>query len=252
MSLSKIRALFYTHEGNLVHKWDHYFEIYERHFSKYIDQPVNILEIGVSHGGSLQLWKKYFGNKANIYAIDINPECKKLEEERVKIFIGSQSDEQFLQGVLQDLPELDIILDDGGHTMIQQIVSFENLYFKLREGGIYMVEDTCTSYFYQFHGGLKKPNSFIEYSKNYIDSLYEPYITDKKKILVNEITKHINSISFYDSVVVFEKRKRAFPFHIEKGNETVKAYIPTDLKKRTMLIKIKSKILSLTKDLLKQ
>lgn len=89
MSHNKLRELFYAHEGKLIHKWNHYFDIYERYFSKYIGKEVNILEIGISHGGSLQLWKKYFGDKVNVYAIDINSECKKLEEERVKIFIGS-------------------------------------------------------------------------------------------------------------------------------------------------------------------
>ena len=126
MQESKLRALFYNHEGKQIHKWDHYFDIYERFFSKYICAEINLLEIGISHGGSLQLWKKYFGDKVNVYAIDINPECKKLEEERVKIFIGSQEDPQFLQQVASTSPAMDIIIDDDGHTMKQQIVSFEN------------------------------------------------------------------------------------------------------------------------------
>jgi cephalosporin hydroxylase len=100
-----------------------------------VGNELNILEIGISHGGSLQLWKKYFGDKVNIYAIDINPQCKKLEEERVQIFIGSQSDPRFLQEVLKELPEMDIIQDDGGHVMDQQIISFENLYLHVKEGG---------------------------------------------------------------------------------------------------------------------
>lgn len=240
MGYNKLRELFYNHEGKLIHKWDHYFDIYEKYFCKYIGKELNILEIGISHGGSLQLWKKYFGDKVNVYAIDINSECKKLEEERVKIFIGSQSDGLFLQEVLSELPELDIILDDGGHTMNQQIVSFENLYMKVKEEGLYIVEDTHTSYWHEFHGGIKKANSFIEYSKNLIDSLYQGHIDDKRKIVINEITEHINCISFYDSVVVFEKQKRPQPFHIRKGNEMIKAYSPTELKKPSLLMKIKA------------
>jgi cephalosporin hydroxylase len=238
MSENKLRELFYNHEGRLIHKWDHYFDIYEKYFSKYIGKEVNILEIGISHGGSLQLWKKYFGDKVNVYAIDINPECKKLEEERLKIFIGSQSDSLFLQQVIPELPDLDIIIDDGGHTMNQQIVSFENLYLKVKEGGSYIVEDTHTSYWHSFHGGVKKSSSFIEYSKNLVDSLYEGHINDKRKIVINEITKHIDGISFFDSIVVFEKRKRPQPFHIRKGNETIKSYEPTELKKPSLLMKI--------------
>lgn len=242
MNSDRLKNLFYTHEGKLIHKWDHYFAIYEKYFSTYIGKKVNILEIGISQGGSLQLWKKYFGNEVNVYAIDINPQCKKLEEERVKIFIGSQSDKQFLQQVIQELPDLDIIIDDGGHTMNQQIVSFENLYLKVKEGGLYLVEDTHTSYWHEFHGGLKKANTFIEYSKNLIDSLYDGHVTDKRKIVINEITRHINCISFYDSIVVFEKQERSQPFHIRKGTETIERYKPTELKKPSLLMKIKRRL----------
>ena len=100
MASNRLRDLFYSHEGKLIHKWDHYFDIYERYFASYIGKEINFLEIGISHGGSLQLWKKYFGEKVNVYAIDINPQCKTLEEERVKIFIGSQSDEIFLKKII--------------------------------------------------------------------------------------------------------------------------------------------------------
>lgn len=242
MNSGKLRELFYNHEGKLIHKWDHYFDIYEKYFSKYIGKEINILEIGISHGGSLQLWKKYFGDKVNIYAIDINPECKKLEEERIKIFIGSQEDQLFLQQVANEIPGLDIIIDDGGHTMNQQIISFENLFLKVNEGGLYLVEDTHTSYWYEFHGGLKSPNSFIEYSKNLVDSLYEGHVPDKRKIQINEITHHITAISFYDSIVVFQKQKRPQPFHIRKGTETIEPYQPTELRKASLLMKIRQRL----------
>ena len=224
MQKETLKEIFYTHSGNLIHKWDHYFDIYVKYFSKYRGQKVTILEIGVAHGGSLQLWKKYFGDNIHIYAIDINQECKNLGEENNTIFIGSQSDPGFLKTVMEQLPELDIIIDDGGHTMEQQKVSFETLYLKLKEGGLYLVEDTHTSYWYEFHGGLKKSSTFIEYAKNLVDSLYEGHISNKKKLLLNEITRHINCISFYDSIVVFEKEKRADPFHLRKGKETITLY----------------------------
>lgn len=242
MAANTLRDLFYNHEGKLIHKWDHYFDVYEKYFSNYVGKELNILEIGISHGGSLQLWKKYFGDKVNVYGIDINPQCKKLEEDRVQIFIGSQSDKAFLEQVARQLPQMDIILDDGGHTMDQQIITFETLYLKVKEGGLYMVEDTHTSYWDEFHGGLKKPNTFIEYSKNLVDSLYEGHVPDKGKILINEITKHIVGIAFYDSIVVFEKAKRPQPFHIRKGTETIESYVPTEVKQPSLLTKVKSKL----------
>ena len=205
-------------------------------------KEIYMLEIGISHGGSIQLWKKYFGKKLKLYAIDINEECKKFEDEQTNIFIGSQSDEIFLDKVLANIPKLDIILDDGGHTMLQQIVSFEKLYMNVKEGGVYMIEDTHTSFWHEFHGGLKNPNSFIEYSKNMIDSIYAGHLVDKSKILINDITKNINSVCFYDSVVVFEKLLRKEPFHIRKGIETITSYEPVELKKPTFLMRLKVKI----------
>lgn len=234
-----IRDIFYNHTGNLIHKWDHYFDIYEKYFSKYRGQKINILEIGISHGGSLQLWKKYFGEHVHIYAIDINPDCKKLQEENTTIFIGSQSDKDFLAHVSSQLPELDFIIDDGGHTMEQQLVSFEMLYMKVKEGGLYIVEDTHTSYWDEFHGGLKNPDSFIEKSKNLVDSVYEYHVVDKSKIRIDEISQHINCISFYDSIVVFEKQLRKQPFHKQIGRKTIIPYEPVELKKKTFLDSIK-------------
>src|SRR5688572_16048006 len=93
--METLKEIFDSHKGRLIHKWDHYFEIYEKHFSRYRNSPVNILEIGVSHGGSLQMWRKYFGDHANIFGVDINPECKKFEDGKTKIYIGSQEDDQF-------------------------------------------------------------------------------------------------------------------------------------------------------------
>lgn len=165
MSRQSLREIFYSHDGNLIHKWDHYFEIYEKYFDKFIGQNINILEIGVSHGGSLQMWKKYFGKNITIYAIDINPECKKFEDDNTKIFIGSQSDKSFIKKVASSIPEMDIIIDDGGHSMEQQKVSFENLFVKVKENGIYLVEDTHTSYWKKFYGGFRRNNTFIEFSK---------------------------------------------------------------------------------------
>ena len=228
-----LRELFYSHQGNLVHKWDHYFDIYEKHFSKYRGQKVNMLEIGISHGGSMQLWKKYFGEGLHIYAIDINQDCKKLEEENTTIFIGSQSDKSFLQNVASQIPDLDIIIDDGGHMMDQQLNSFETLFSKVKQGGVYLVEDTHTSYWTEFYGGLRKPGTFIEYSKNLIDPLYESHIHYDNQLDYNDITRNISCISFYDSVVVFDKELRKKPFHKQIGEMTITPYVQIEKRKET-------------------
>ena len=139
--MGDLRTYFDNNTKRLIHKWDHYFEIYERHFSKYRDKDIVVLEIGVSQGGSLQMWKEYFGLKAKIYGIDIAPECKIFEEYGIEIFIGSQQDRNFLRKVKKSIPKIDILIDDGGHTMKQQIITFEELYPHVKEDGVYLIED---------------------------------------------------------------------------------------------------------------
>lgn len=229
--MKSFRELFHEHDANLIHKWEHYFEVYDKYFSKYRGQKVNVLEIGISHGGSLQLWRKYFGEDAQIFAVDINQECERLKQENTTIFIGSQSDPVFLSEIAGKMPMLDIIIDDGGHTMHQQKTSFKHLFQKVKDGGIYLVEDTHTSYWHEFQGGYKNKKSFIEYSKNLIDSIYEWHMPEGEKVTSNDITQNINSITFFDSIIVFEKKYREKPFSIQRGNKTIIPYIDPTLKK---------------------
>ncbi len=237
-----LQQIFESHNGRLIHKWNHYFDVYDRYFSKYRDTPVNILEIGISHGGSLQMWRKYFGEKATIFALDINPECKQFEEERTRVFIGSQEDPAFLSQLKNELPVLDILIDDGGHTMNQQIVTFNHLFSTVKNGGIYLVEDTHTSYWNEFHGGYKKKGSFIEFAKNMVDQMHAWHINDDSIVPVSDITANITSISFYDSIVVFEKKGRPEPSHSMRGNATITSYSDPTLKKETLLQRVRKKL----------
>src|SRR5688500_14611310 len=87
---------FKNKKHNLIHKWLHYFEIYHKYFEKFRKKKVVVLEFGVSHGGSLQMWKQYFGKHARIIGVDINPECKMFIEPQIEVYIGSQEDRKFL------------------------------------------------------------------------------------------------------------------------------------------------------------
>lgn len=79
--MNDFEQYFRNNTGRIIYKMSNYFNVYERHFSSFRNKDVVILEIGVANGGSLQMWKNYFGNKAKIYGIDINPTCKNFEEE---------------------------------------------------------------------------------------------------------------------------------------------------------------------------
>ena len=125
---NKFEKFFYNNKKNIMNKWDHYFHIYDRHFNKYKDQDIVLLEVGVSNGGSLMMWKDYFGKNSKIYGIDIDPRCKEFEKENLKIFIGSQTDLKFLNTIKTQIPKVDILIDDGGHFMDHQIITFNELF----------------------------------------------------------------------------------------------------------------------------
>ncbi len=234
--MNDLEKFFYGNdEGPLIHKWLHYFDIYERHFNRFRGREINILEIGIFHGGSIKLWQDYFGTQINLYAVDINPTCKNIEEENVHVFIGSQSDRDFLRKLKNEIPIIDILIDDGGHTMEQQIVTFEELYDHVDENGVYLCEDLHTSYWAQYGGGHQKSSSFIEYSKRMIDKLNAWHFENTAKVsffnklmrrdkqnsslTVDSFTKTTHSLHYYDSVLVIEKKPIVKPEHRKIGKQ---------------------------------
>ena len=214
--MNDLKTYFEQNTKRVIDKWQHYFEIYDNHFRKYRGKEIVLLEIGTYQGGSLQMWKHYFGDKAKIYGIDINPDCKQVEEENIEIFIGSQSDRNFLRKVINKIPPVDILIDDGGHTMQQQIISFEELFAHIKPEGVYLCEDLHTSYWSEYGGGYRLPGNFIEYTKELIDELNAWHYRPPSQ--VDSFTRSVNSMHYYDSVVVIEKRPRQAPHSSRTGN----------------------------------
>ena len=127
--------------GRGIWKWDHYFDIYHRYLNKFIGKEVHIVEVGIYSGGSLEMWKNYFGPGCHVYGVDIQEACRLYEEERTKIFIGDQADREFWKRFRQQVPNVDILIDDGGHLPEQQIVTLEEMLPHIRPGGVYICED---------------------------------------------------------------------------------------------------------------
>lgn len=201
--MSELWRSFLTNTDRFVHKWTHYFPIYERHFARFKNMSALIIEIGCGNGGSLQMWKKYFGPNAEIVGIDIVPECKQYEEDQIKVFIGDQSDATFLGRLISEIGTPDIIIDDGSHIMSHTNASFDFLYPRVSKNGVYLVEDMHTAYWPEFEGGYLKNGSFIERSKGLIDSLNAYH--SRGAIQVDGFAQATMSMHFYDSIVVFEK-----------------------------------------------
>jgi hypothetical protein len=194
---------FLNNNGKLMHKWIHYFPVYEKHFSKFVNQSLIFWEIGVSKGGSLQMWRKYFGPFAKIIGIDIDPKCKSHEDNQIHICIGDQSDTIFLQSVIDKHGVPDVVLDDGSHQMKHIRETFDFLYPKVSKNGVYMVEDLHTAYMGSFGGGLKREGTFIEHCKDLIDSLNSRHHVHSSG--GGQFANSTYSMSFYDSIVAFEK-----------------------------------------------
>ena len=163
------------------------------------------------------MWKSYFGHEAKIYGVDINPHCKQVEEEQIKIFIGDQEDKEFLKSLLEAIPKIDILIDDGGHTMKQQINTFEVLFPHVDKNGIYLCEDLHTSYWKKFGGGYRKSSTFIEYSKNFIDFINAWHSRQQKKLRISKFTGSVHSLHYYDSILVIEKKPIEKPYNLTTG-----------------------------------
>jgi hypothetical protein len=209
--------LFWNKQGAALYKWHHYFPIYEKHFNPFRGKPLKFLEIGVAKGGSLEIWRDYFGPEATIFGIDILPECKQFDGVAGQVRIGSQADENFLAEVVAEMGGIDIVLDDGSHDSRHIRKTFKTLIPKLSNGGVYMIEDLHAAYWSSFSGGYRKPSSFIEDVKIMIDDMHHWYHPHGVKI--EEAKDIITSMSIYDSIVAFEKNTVTRPAFSWSGGD---------------------------------
>jgi len=180
-----------------------YFDVYSRYFDllKSRDE-VRILEIGVSTGGSLEATAKYFEEHQNfeVVGLELNSEVNSFEwdSNNISILIGDSEDEQTFETLLRRYGKFDLIIDDGGHTNLQQITSLLAAESLLKPHGFLIVEDVQCSYLAEFDNPSKF--SFISVTKNIIDGMHA------RSSLVNgsEIKLNINSISIHTGMVIFE------------------------------------------------
>ena len=216
-----LEKYFRRNPGRLIHKWVHYFDVYDRHFSRFRGRRgLVVVEFGVSHGGSLQMWRKYFGRRAKIYGVDIDPRCADFAGGRTTVFIGDQEDREFLRRIAAQTGPIDVLIEDGGHTMGQQIATFEELYPHVKADGVFLIEDLHTSYWTGYGGGYRRPGTFIEYAKGLVDQL-NAWHSREPGLGVDEFTRTTRSMHFYDSIVVFEKGHVAKPHAEKTGTPTI-------------------------------
>lgn len=197
--MNPLKDWFYNHtKGRGVWKHEHYLDIYHKHFQEYVGKKVKLLEIGVFNGGSLDMWRHYFGPECEITGVDINPECKRFESEDKKIIIGDQSSKEFWEKFNEENGGFDIIIDDGSHRPEHQKISAECLIPKMNPGGVYLCEDI-----------LESDNPEIKWagSSSYFSSLVRPLNEWNEERELTEFQKRIESISFYVYMVFLKIRK---------------------------------------------
>jgi hypothetical protein len=207
-----MERIFYSHQGRPSAKWHHYLEVYDRHLARFRGKQVRLLEIGVQHGGSLQIWRQYFGPQAIIFGIDIDEKCRDFDDEDGRVRIGSQADPEFLQEVVKEMGGIDIVIDDGSHVASHQRISFDCLYPLLNNNGVYLCEDLQAAYWPVFHdGGYKREGTFIEVVKELIDDIHSWY-HDQGSTVLDTAAESIHSLCVYEGIVAVEKRSRPRSF----------------------------------------
>jgi demethylmacrocin O-methyltransferase len=185
---------------------------YSSHFERFKSKEINILEIGVGGyedpykgGKSLRMWKKYFP-LGKIFSIDIYDKSPH-QENRIKIFKGSQVNENFLDEVTEEIGEIDIIIDDGSHINEHVIDTFKHLFPKLNDGGIYVVEDTQTSYWKDYGGDsedLNNSKTIMNFFKRLTDGLNNKEFI-KSNYKQSYFDKKIISMHFYHNLILIYK-----------------------------------------------
>ncbi|WP_155647486.1 glycosyltransferase [Burkholderia territorii] len=216
-SSNRLIEIFFDHNENLSDKWEQYLHIYDMELREFAErvQPISLLEIGVQNGGSLQIWKKYFGNDSRIVGIDIEDACGKLDlGENIEVLVGDASDPARMDQLLGE-ETFDVIVDDGSHRSDHIVATFRACFDRLRAGGVFIIEDIHCSYMASHLGGFRKRDAAIEMLKEVIDAVNFDHVeadafsvlTDDERVYLEHLNREVASISFYDSVVVVRKFK---------------------------------------------
>ena len=216
--MSTLRELFDTHVGRMVLKPSHLFDDYEPFLARVRGAAPRILEIGVNEGGSLELWQAYFGDRAQIHGIDIEPSALEYAPPSSTVHIGDQGDRSFIEAIAREHGPFDLVIDDGSHQFDHQRASFEVLYPHVTADGVYIVEDSFTSYWSEFGGGAGRNGTFVEYAKQLVDEMHAWWVDDGS-IVPTEVTRSTQSVSFLSGAVVFTRQARSEPTYEVRAND---------------------------------
>jgi hypothetical protein len=220
-----IAELYAAHQGKASDKWASYLPHYERVFAPYRDRLVNILEIGVQNGGSLEILASYFPHAGTIIGNDVDPACGSLSfsDPRICVLVGDATARETQQQVAIQSPRLDLVVDDGSHRSADIIRAFAAYFPMLENGGTYIIEDLHCSYWMEYDGGLYHRLSPIGFFAALADvvnhehwglkrgavSRLQRFIRSYELRLSDGMLAHIHSIEFANSMCIIRKRAPA-------------------------------------------
>lgn len=194
-SANPLETFFNEHRtGRGIDKWLHYFDIYHRHLAKFVGREMSLLEIGVYSGGSLEMWRQYFGGRCRVHGVDLQEACKVYENECTRIFVGDQADPGFWRAFVRDVPHVDVLIDDGGHRVEQQIATLEAMLPRIRPGGVYLCED--------IHG---IQHGFAAYLHGFAKHLNAIQHGAPGAVIPSPLQRWIGSVHLYPYVAVVER-----------------------------------------------
>ena len=203
--------IYTTTTGSHVHKWHHYLPLYERYFGPWRKPGLRFLEIGVSRGGSLAMWRRYFGPDAVIFGVDIDPTCAAYDGQAGQVRIGSQDDPDFLARVVDEMGGVDVVLDDGSHMMAHVEASLKALFPRLSMGGVYMIEDLHAAYWPEFGGGLRAKANVFNHLRRMVDDMHHWYHDEGAQDA--PMAGAVAGLHIHDSLVVLDKAQVHRPTH---------------------------------------
>jgi hypothetical protein len=194
-------------------KWGihRYTPHYERHFAHLRDQEIVVLELGIGGyaregqgGASLKMWKWFFP-RAQVVGVDVQDKSF-VNEPRIRAFQGSQTDRRLMRRIVKRFGPPTIVIDDGSHQSPHVIKSFQTLFPMLADGGLYVIEDTQTSYWPRWKGSLNldDPNTSMALVKRLVDGLnYEEFLPEDYVPSYTDL--NVVAVHCYHNLVVIEK-----------------------------------------------
>jgi len=252
MFRKSLRTLYEEHStGKVSHKWDLYLDVYDRLFSPYRDRPIDLVEVGVQNGGSLELWLKFFPRAHRIIGCDIDPRCAALRysDPRISVVVGPINERATSEQITRLAPEFDIFIDDGSHTSADINATFYNYFHRVRPGGLFVIEDLHCAYFPEYGGGLDAPGGSMGFLRILADALHKDHWREKVTLaervapylppgtpVDDSLTADMLGISFYDSLCVIEKRAAGKPArlgpHVIVGDTAIVDSSPLEVRRR--------------------